>query len=180
MFDSLLSNVSNLFGGGHGEKQFSFHQLPSSVSELGQLPEAAMSTPFETAALTVLALAHYPHDKDASLAMLDFLRGPRPLSGLDKQNLADRFRDKDYVPRSFFHGTSPDNNYQANAPYQLTVSENPYSYDEEGYAKLFLQSSGADSPRPIVLRKAKDGKWYLWEQLLLAGIRQPASSNPWA
>jgi hypothetical protein len=30
------------------------------------------------------------------------------------------------------------------------------------------------------MRKAKDGKWYLWEQFILVGIRQPESANPWA
>ena len=41
-------------------------------------------------------------------------------------------------------------------------------------------SGGADSSRDVLLRKAKDGKWYLWEQFLLVGIRKPESSNPWA
>jgi len=30
------------------------------------------------------------------------------------------------------------------------------------------------------MRNAKDGKWYLWEQFLLVGIRPPESTNPWA
>lgn len=42
-------------------------------------------------------------------------------------------------------------------------------------AKLYLTSAGADSPRAVELRLAKDGKWYLWEQYLLAGIREPES-----
>ena len=62
----------------------------------------------------------------------------------------------------------------------VRVSENPYSYQEQGYAKLYLYSGGADSPRPVQLRLAKDGKWYLWEQFLLADIRQPESADPWA
>ena len=65
-------------------------------------------------------------------------------------------------------------------PYTVTVSENPYSYQNEGYAKMFIRSGGADSPREVLLRKAKDGKWYLWEQFILVGIRQPESQNPWA
>lgn len=47
--------------------------------------------------------------------------------------------------------------------------------------KLFIPSGGADAPRPIQLRKAKDGKWYLWEySSILLDIRKPESSNPWA
>ena len=77
-------------------------------------------------------------------------------------------------------GAVPANDYKPAQPYTVKVSENPYSYQDSGYAKLYLQSGGADSPRPIQLRLAKDGKWYLWEQFLLAGIRPPESTNPWA
>lgn len=41
--------------------------------------------------------------------MLDYLRGPRPMNGMDKQFIADRFRDKDYVPRSYFEGATSNN-----------------------------------------------------------------------
>ena len=99
---------------------------------------------------------------------------------MDKSFIADRFRDADYVPRSYFKGANPQNNYNPSQPYTVTVFENPYSYDTENYAKLFITSGGADSPRNVMLRKAKDGKWYLWEQYILVGIRQPESTNPWA
>lgn len=178
MFGSLVSGVMNALGSGN-QQQFSFTQLPNTVYELQQLPEASLSTPFQTASLTVLALAYYPFNHDVSIQMLDFLKGYQPLTAYDKQFLADRFRDKDYVPRSYFQGANVQNNYQPATPLTITVMENPYSYEQAGYAKLFLQSSGADSPRPIVLRQAKDGKWYLWEQMLLADIRPPASQNPW-
>ena len=157
-----------------------FPVLPTALEAFKALPQAAMSTPFDTAALTVLALSVYPQDKDLSLAMLEYLRGPRPLSPYDKQFIRDRFMDKDYVPRSYFAGATPQNDYTPAAPYTVTVFENPYSYTNEGYAKLLIQSGGADSPREVTLRLAKDGKWYLWEQFLLSGIREPESANPWA
>ncbi|MGN0543902.1 MAG: DUF6935 domain-containing protein [Acutalibacteraceae bacterium] len=157
-----------------------FNSLPSSLEEFKALPQAALSTPFDTAAMTVLALCFYPQSKELCYEMLDYLRGPRPMNGMDKQFIADRFRSKDYVPRSYFAGATPQNDYQPSEPYTVTVSENPHSYDSQGYVKLFIPSGGADSPRPIQLREAKDGKWYLWEQFLLADIRQPESANPWA
>ncbi len=157
-----------------------FGAIPQTLEEFKALPQAQMATPFDTAAMTVLALSIYPRDKNLSLEMMDFLSGPRPLSGMDKQFIADRFRDKDYVPRSYFEGAVPDNDYTPTMPYTVPVSEEPYSYVEQGYAKLMIPSGGADNPRPIKLRCAKDGKWYLWEQFLLAGIREPESSNPWA
>ena len=157
-----------------------FNTLPRTLEEFKALPEAAMTSPFYTAALTVAALCRYPQDRDASLAMLEYLRGPRPMSTYEKQFIRDRFMDKDYVPRSYFVGATPENDYTPSQPYTLHIEENPYSYAEESYAKLFIRSGGADSPRYVQLRLAKDGKWYLWEQFLLSGIREPESLNPWA
>ena len=154
--------------------------IPSSLTEFTAMPQAGMSTPFETAAMTVVALCVYPYNKDESIKMLNHLRGPRPLSNHEISFLADRFRDSNYVPRSYFNGATPDNDYEPQAPYTITVSENPYSYENQGYAKLFIRSGGADNPREVLLRQAKDGKWYLWDQFLLVSIRQPESANPWA
>ena len=156
-----------------------FDALPETLEQFKALPQAAMSTPFHTAALTVLALCFYPQNSELSLEMLEFLRGPRPLSPMDKSFIKDRFRDADYVPRSYFKGATPQNDYQPSQPYTVKVGENPYSYANENYAKLFLFSGGADNPREVTLRHAKDGKWYLWEQFILVGIRQPESANPW-
>ena len=155
-------------------------KIPETVEEFKALPQAAQTSEFDVAALTVAALCVYPKNRDASIEMLNVLRGPRPLSEMDKQFIRDRFMDKDYVPRSYFRGATPDNDYTVDAPYVIEVEENPYTYENEGYAKLYLKSGGADSPRAVQLRLAKDGKWYLWDQFLLADIRQPESSNPWA
>ena len=157
-----------------------FARLPDNFTEFTQLPQAALANPFDAAAMTVLALCFYPQDKDACIQMLNFLKGPQPLSTYEQQFLRDRFMDADYVPRSYFNGAVPNNDYKPAQPYTVRVTENPYTYQDQGYAKVYLQSGGADSPRAVQLRLAKDGKWYLWEQFLLAGIRPPESSNPWA
>lgn len=157
-----------------------FTEIPATYEDFIALPMAKMETPFDTAAMTVAAFCVYPYNKDLCVQMLNYLRGPRPISGIEISFIADRFRDKDYVPRSYFKGATPANDYEPQEPYTIVVSENPYSYENEGFAKLFLTSGGADSPRAVQLRQAKDGKWYLWEQFLLADIRQPESANPWA
>ena len=162
-------------------REIQFFALPESLAAFQALPQAAMATPFDTAALTVLAFCIYPKDKALALAALDTLRGPRPLSVLDKQFIADRFMDgKDYVPRSYFVGATPQNDYTPSEPLTLRISAGPYAYQNEGYAKLDLRSGGADSPRQVQLRLAKDGRWYLWEQYLLPDIRKPERENPWA
>ncbi|MBQ8492200.1 MAG: hypothetical protein IJ536_06700, partial [Acidaminococcaceae bacterium] len=82
---------------------------------------------------------------------------------------------------SYFDGATPDNNYTPSMPYTVTVSETPYSYQNENYAQLWIRSGGADNPRPVTMRlKPSTGEWYLWEYAgLLAGIRIPAKDDPW-
>ncbi|MBQ9898375.1 MAG: hypothetical protein IJM44_02840, partial [Ruminococcus sp.] len=62
-----------------------FDKLPETPEEFKSLPPAQLSAPFDTAAMTVLALCKYPKNADISLGMLGFLKGPQPLSGHDKQ-----------------------------------------------------------------------------------------------
>ena len=45
---------------GNKRETFTFTALPESLAQMQALPEAALDTPFQTAALTVLALCAYP------------------------------------------------------------------------------------------------------------------------
>ena len=127
------------------------------------LPEASLDTPFKTAALTVLALCAYTADRNIGTEMLNWLRGPRPLNGQDISFLNDRFRDT------------------PSEPYTIIIESNHVSSEEQGYIKLFIPCGGADDPRPIKMRqRGSDGKWFLWEQYLLTGVRTPKAADPWA
>ena len=160
----------------------SFPILPASLEALQHLPEADLHEPWHTAALTVAALCVYPQNKNTSIEMLNYLKGPQPLSPYEIQFLADRLRGRDYLPASFFAGASPENEYIPTIPYTVVILENPASYmqQSEGYVQLFIQSGGADSPRPVKLRyKASSKQWFLWEQMLLSEIRPPETTDPW-
>ena len=65
----------------------SFNELPKNLAQLQALPESSLDTPFKTAALTVCALCAYAANKDAGIEMLNFLKGPQPLSNLELQFL---------------------------------------------------------------------------------------------
>lgn len=176
--NAVKQGVSNL---GNKSESFTFTALPESVDQIKALPEASLDSPFKTAALTVCALCAYAADKQIGIEMLNFLKGPKPLSPFEISFLDDRFRDGNtYVPFSYFKGATPDNNYTPTEPFTVTVSSNPYSNANEGYMKLFIRSGGADNPREVVLRMKGDGRWFLWEQFLLVGIRIPKSADPWA
>lgn len=159
-----------------------FDYLPKNVAELQPLAEQCFGSPFKIAALSVAVMMNYEADKDATVEMINYLRGPRPLSPFDIQFLRDRLGGKMYVVRSYFNGTSVENDYTIPpAPFAIEVSDNPYSYQNADYATLYLHSSGADNPRPVTLRlKPSTGQWFLWEHTFLADIRQPQSQNPWA
>ena len=180
MNQSENNNAANGTDEIYAAEIFTFDKLPENLAELQARPEASLKSAYKTTALTMAALCSFEKNENDVYEMLDFLKGPGSVSTYEQQFLRDRFMDKDYVPRSFFKGATPQNDYTPDAPPSIIVSENPYSYQDQGYAKLYLKSGGADSPRAVQLRQAKDGKWYLWDQFLLADIRKPESQNPWA
>ena len=194
LFDSItrsagnaLSNAAaNAVTGAVNEAQrkretFTFTTIPRSVADLKALPESDLSTPFKTCALTMLVLLNYADDVNATIEMLNFLKGPEPMNPYQIQFLKDRLVGKEYVVRSFFEGSSPQNNYIPTEPLKITVYDNPYSYPEAGWATLHMDSTGADSPRQIKCRlKPSTNQWFLVENLALSDIRTPVAANPWA
>ena len=159
-----------------------FASLPKSLEEMMKLKEAQLLNPQDTAALTVACLALYPENKDEAIRMLDYLRGPRPLSVMEQQFLRDRFMDgRDYIPYSYFQGASVENNYTPSVPYVIAMSDSHAKIAEEGYHIMDLKSAGADHARTVTLRlKPSTGQWFLFDQALLAQIREPAKNDPWA
>ena len=187
IFDNLKNASSQggaaTFDKNQKEATFTFAALPESLAELQALPEASLDSPFKTAALALCALCAYGADKQIGTEMLDWLRGPKgPMTQMEKQFLSNRFADGHYyIPFSYFNGAKPENDYTPTEPFTVRITANPYSYQEVGFASLWLMSGGADSPRNFKLRKVEStGKWYLWDQFIMVGIRDPKSNNPWA
>lgn len=178
---AVNSAVQSVGKGKNRSETFTFSALPTNVNELRTLPEASLDSAFKTTALTILALCRYEADPSAALEMLDFLKGPAEVSTYEKQFIEERLRGKEYKARSFLAGAAPDNGYQPTTPYTITVSENPYSFDEENWATLYVTSGGADNPRPIKLRKKPStGQWFLNDIQCLSDIRVPVAEDPWA
>lgn len=164
-------------------KTVTLSALPENVDGMRAMSEFTLGDPFTVAALTVAALNRYSADREAAKAMLNVLKGPEPLTPREVQFINDRFMDgKDYVTRSYFAGTSPENDYTPSAPYRVEVIEQANSRDSEGYITLYLKSSGADSIRPVMLRhKPSTNEWFLWQfDSVLSGIRIPKSTDKWA
>ena len=160
--------------------QITLQTLPAALSELEALPR---TTPEEVCAGFLCALKLFQTDRDAGVAAMDLLRGPRPMTPYDIQFLRDRLRGKEYLPLAYFEGAAPENGYTPAKPYTLNVLPDPRPQDvEPGYLRVYLKTAGADSPRPMKLRqKGSTGEWFLWEySSILSGIRVPAALDPWA
>ena len=162
--------------------QVIIQKIPENLQEFevlaakGQQPECIC-------ALFLCALALFERDKEAGTAAMNLLRGPKPMTPYDCQFLRDRLRGKSYLPLAYFEGATPGNNYQPRVPYMLNVLADPRLQDvEPGYLRVFLTTSGADSPRPMKLRqKVSTGEWFLWEySSILSGIRIPVAEDSWA
>ena len=144
------------------------------------MPQMNQKDPFEVAAIVAAVLCRYEESPQDCIDMLNLLRGSRQMSPYDLQFLRDRLSGKGYVPRSYFAGATPDNDYTPNVPYTIQVSDNLYSYTDslEGYVKLDLRSGGADNPRQVQLR-SKGEQWFLWENFLMSDIRPPKKDDDW-
>lgn len=153
-----------------------FQTLPKNLEDLKAY---ALDTPYMAAALWMLSLCRYVENKDDGLEMLEYLKGPAGISNYDKQFLRDRFSEKPYVPISYFNGATPENNYTPKIPYEIEITDWEYTM-EDGYTKVFLQSGGADNPRPMVLRR-KGEDYFVWESnSVTLSIRIPIEEDPWA
>ena len=87
----------------------------------------------------------------------------------------ERLKRKEYhhIFRSYCRGTSPENSYQAQPQNCQLNAGRPYESD--GFIKIPLQSSGADSARPIWLLE-HDGLWYVENNTgLYVMVREPQS-----
>ena len=173
--------VSSTGKGENRTESFTFTALPNNLAELKAIPEASLDSAFKTTALTIAVLCAYEKNPDGCIEMLNFLKGPAEVSTYEKGFIKECLSGKFYKIFSFFEGATPENGYKPNTPFVIRVSENPYSFDEENWATLYVTSGGADNPRPIKLRKKPStGQWFLNDIQCLADIRVPVAEDPWA
>ncbi|MBE6572085.1 MAG: hypothetical protein E7656_07555 [Ruminococcaceae bacterium] len=167
--------------GKNSSESFTFQSIPSNLEELKKLPEAKLDTPFKTAALTILALCRHKESPDDAIEMLNFLKGPEDVSTYEKGFFKERLAEREYIPFSYFNGATPQNGYTPTNPMTIAVYENPYSFDNEHWATLWVKSGGADNMRSLKFRqKPSTGEWFLNDIQCLSDIRLPTEKDAWA
>ena len=153
-------------------KNYTFQKLDLSVEEFRHLVKQARQDSFQIAALTAVALCNFRFDRNRCIAMLNGLKNPAdPMTDREINSITERLSGKDFIPYSYFTGAIQFNDYTPRQPYTIIVKDNKYSFYNDGFAELWLHSTGSNEDRPVRLRqKASSGSWYLSEQMLIVDM----------
>ncbi|MBN1179306.1 MAG: hypothetical protein JXD18_08850 [Anaerolineae bacterium] len=164
--------------------------VPQSVEEFLALRDAIAHTPEGGAAAMVAALLTFAEGERLGQQCLAIAvdretlqEGPNGYDGwqlgiAQMRLVKGQLRAMPHLPRSYVQGTAPENAYRLPAPpYVVACSTNPYSGEpESGTLKVFVACSGADSPRPVTLKRNNRGIWKAAEwSSLVTGIRPPVA-----
>lgn len=161
--------------------------IPSNVDSLLEIRDSLATTPEGGAAFFVLAM--YLKAMESDLAMPAFTIGmdssqlrndPRGYRGFSPSASYNDFINR-YLPRapyiafSYFQGALPENGYAVgNTDLVVQTIRNPYSEIAEDEIKVFVYSGGADTPRPITLKRNNRGLWKAKNSnSLFVGVRAP-------
>ena len=92
LFDSLRNQARDAVrdavqGVGNKTETIVFPTVPDRYEEFTALPQAAMATPFETAAMTVIALCVYPRDPETSVCPVPISAALRPRTTTPRSRL---------------------------------------------------------------------------------------------
>lgn len=175
-----------VFADGNKTITVSVERIPSTIEEFVELRNDLAVTPEGGAAVFVVAMNMYVDDPELGIkaftialdrsqlqAAEDGYKGFRP--GFRYMNLIrSELKQKPYIAPSYFAGTAPDSAYRLPPPpYAIEINTNPHSNIGPDEKKYFIRSTGADSPRPIYLKKNNRGIWKVTNESLILGVRPP-------
>jgi hypothetical protein len=190
--DNQNDNVANPISTKVEENKIEISRFPKNIEEFLELRNQIATTPQGGASMFIIALMMYVQSSDNDFAPLTVAitkshlqenskgyKGYMP-NPSDLRLIKDQLNYHPYLPNSYVINTSPQNGYELPSErLAFTFSTNKYSgSEEEGSLKLFVPSSGADSPRPIKVVRNDKGIWKAdeWSSLLV-GIRTPPKAD---
>lgn len=159
-----------------GGVKFTFKRLPMNAVEISKIVD--FKDEKSVSAMFIATLVGYFENKDESIAMINVLKGPESISNYDINFLDSQLKEKPYLPNAYFEGATPENNYTPNEPLTIIIYDDT-NKSEDGYIRVFVKTTGADSPRGIMLRQKGD-EWFIWDYPgILMGVRLPAEQDVW-
>jgi len=173
--------ISSLFA-----QTVKFTKIPTTTDEFVKLRNKTAKTAEGGAAMFMLALKMYNDNPQLGEQCLvlsvdkkllwsgDIYKG-YALGKSDMSLIKSQLKKNNRIPNSYIEGATPKNNYKVKLPYVYKFSSNRYSGDRaKGEFKVFVKCYGADSPRPVRLRKNDKGIWKAtsWSSVIV-GIKAP-------
>jgi hypothetical protein len=167
----------------------SIAKIPTTIEDFVELRNQLASTPEGGATTFVVAMMMYTENEtlgmQAFTVVLDqnnLVEGgaksvymgfsPSPRVQHDIRNYYGKY--KDHLANSYIVGTSHTDNYKlSSAPYKMEFTRNRYTEQTDGSMRIFIKCNGADSPRPITLKKNNRGIWKVTNySSLFVGVRK--------
>jgi len=178
--------VNLFFTGSLFAQTIEFKKQAKTTDQFIKLRNKIAKTPEGGAAMFMLALKIYNSNPELgkqflvlsvdkkSLRSGDVYKG-YALRNSDMSLIKRQFNKNNKIPNSYIKGATPKNNYKVKLPYVYKFTHNRYSGDKsQGKFKVFVKCYGADSPRPIHLKRNDKGIWKAssWSSVVV-GIKPP-------
>ena len=96
-----------------------FDKLDMNIEEFKLLSDKYLLVPERSAGMLIIAFYNYIKDENLGVEMINILKGPEKLSNYEISFLKDRFYDKKYLPKVYFKGATPENDYTPDKPYTI-------------------------------------------------------------
>jgi len=161
--------------------------IPENIDEFIELRSELAVTPEGGAAMFALAMLVLEQDSDFAMQCFTVMLAndgtmlkddPGGYKGYSPGNASmyhiDRLIERPWVSRSYVFGTSPSDNYRLETlPYEFKFIRNKYSEIEPDLIKVFIDCSGAGTPRPVTMQENNRGIWKVKEfSSLSVGVRE--------
>jgi hypothetical protein len=183
----IVMSLLFLFDSANAQKTVETAKVPTTVQEFLIFRDQVAQTPEGGASVMLMALILYTQNEvlgkqaitialdRSQLSQGDVYKGFQPPSSINfhLQNL----KGKPYIARSYVVGTSPEGAYKLPGKIRFKLTQSAYNDQSNGDVKVFVQCSGADTPRPVSVRKNNRGVWKVVSyNSLFVGIRYPVQN----
>ena len=174
-------------GKGPNDSDYTVESMPTTEAGFVAMRDRMATDPHGAAVCFAVALILYADNKElgtvALCRMIDRQwldnSGEVPtLRGMDRDKLERYVAKAPNAVHSLVRSATPDNGYEmGSAPYTIRIREQQGDVKADS-AKIFVFSTGADTPRPLTMKKNDAGLWKIAEwSSLIVGVRKPVTAD---